>query len=58
MTESVLCERHGAVLLITLSRPKANAIDAATSHLMGQVFIDFANDPSLSVAVATNFVAP
>ena len=53
MTNSVLCERHGAVLLITLNRPKANAIDALTSHTMGQVFIDFANDPSLRVAVIT-----
>lgn len=53
MTDSVICERHGAVLLITLKRPKANAIDAATSHLMGQVFIDFGKDPSLRVAVIT-----
>ena len=53
MTHSVLCERHGAVLLITLNRPKANAIDAPTSHAMGEAFIDFANDPSLRVAVIT-----
>ena len=53
MTDSVLCERHGAVLLITLNRPKANAIDATTSHAMGEAFIDFANDPSLRVAVIT-----
>ena len=53
MTNSILCERHGAVLLITLNRPKANAIDATTSHTMGEVFIDFANDPSLRVAVIT-----
>ena len=53
MTDSVLCERHGAVLLITLSRPKANAIDALTSYAMGEAFVNFANDPSLSVAVIT-----
>ena len=53
MTDSVLCERHGAVLLITLNRPKANAIDAPTSHAMGEAFIDFANDPSLRVVVIT-----
>lgn len=53
MTESVVCQRHGAVLLITLNRPKANAIDAATSHAMGEAFINFANDKSLSVAVVT-----
>ena len=53
MTDSVICERHGAVLLITLNRPKANAIDALTSHAMGEAFVNFANDPSLSVAVVT-----
>lgn len=53
MHDSVICERHGAVLLITLKRPKANAIDAPTSHAMGEAFIDFANDPSLRVAVIT-----
>ena len=53
MTNSVLCERHGAVLLITLNRPKANAIDALTSHAMGEAFVNFANDPSLSVAIIT-----
>ena len=53
MTDSVICERHGAVLLITLNRPKANAIDALTSHAMGEAFVNFANEPSLSVAVVT-----
>ena len=53
MTDSVICERHGAVLLITLNRAKANAIDALTSHAMGEAFVNFANDPSLSVAVVT-----
>ena len=26
MTDSIICERHGAVLLVTLNRPKANAL--------------------------------
>ena len=53
MTDTVVCQQHGAVLLITLNRPKANAIDAATSHAMGEAFINFANNPDLAVAVIT-----
>ncbi len=53
MTDSIICERHGAVLLVTLNRPKANAIDAPTSHAMADTSIDFANDPSLRVAIIT-----
>ncbi len=53
MTDSVICKPYGAVLLITLNRPKANAIDAKTSHAMGEAFINFANDPDLRVAVIT-----
>ncbi len=46
-------ERDGAILLITLDRPKANAIDLKTSHLMGEVFRDFRDDPDLRVAILT-----
>ena len=53
MTDSVICKPYGAVLLITLNRPKANAIDAKTSHAMGEAFINFANDPDQRVAVIT-----
>jgi hypothetical protein len=36
MTETpVRTERRGAVLEVTLDRPKANAIDVATSRIMG-----------------------
>jgi crotonobetainyl-CoA hydratase len=45
--------RDGAVLEVVLDRPKANAIDAATSRSMGQVFADFRDDPSLRVAIIT-----
>ncbi|MEM8537706.1 MAG: carnitinyl-CoA dehydratase, partial [Pseudomonadota bacterium] len=34
-------------------RPKANAIDLATSRIMGDVFADFRDDPALRVAVVT-----
>jgi crotonobetainyl-CoA hydratase len=43
--------REGAVLEVTLDRPKANAIDLATSRIMGQVFRDFRDDDSLRVAI-------
>jgi crotonobetainyl-CoA hydratase len=45
--------RRGAVLEVTLDRPKANAIDAATSRIMGEVFTVFRDDPELRVAILT-----
>lgn len=45
--------RKGAILLVTLDRPKANAIDLKTSRIMGQVFADFRDDPALRVAILT-----
>jgi crotonobetainyl-CoA hydratase len=54
MSESpVRSERRGAILEVTLDRPKANAIDAATSRTMGTVFADFRDDPELRVAIVT-----
>jgi len=43
--------RDGAVLEVTLDRPKANAIDLATSRIMGQTFRAFRDDDSLRVAI-------
>jgi len=45
--------RHGAILEVTLDRPKANAIDAPTSRQMGEVFASFRDDPTLRVAILT-----
>mgnify|MGYP006119505931 CR=1 FL=1 len=45
--------REGAILLVTLDRPKANAIDLVTSRIMGRVFADFRDDPELRVAIIT-----
>jgi crotonobetainyl-CoA hydratase len=45
--------RSGAVLEVQLDRPPANAIDAATSRLMGDVFTQFRDDPELRVAIVT-----
>jgi crotonobetainyl-CoA hydratase len=54
MTEGpIRTERRGAVLEVTLDRPKANAIDLATSRIMGRVFTDFRDDPDLRVALLT-----
>lgn len=49
----VRTERHGRVLLITLDRPKANAIDAATSIALGAAFQALQEDDSLSVGIVT-----
>ena len=45
--------REGAVLTVTLNRPKANAIDLATSRIMGEIFRDFRDDDALRVAIIT-----
>ncbi|UWQ41295.1 crotonobetainyl-CoA hydratase [Leisingera aquaemixtae] len=49
----VKTRRDGAILEVTLDRPKANAIDLATSRVMGEVFRDFRDDPELRVAILT-----
>ena len=43
--------QEGAILEVTLDRPKANAIDLATSRIMGQVFRDFRDDDLLRVCI-------
>ncbi|MEL6265278.1 MAG: carnitinyl-CoA dehydratase [Pseudomonadota bacterium] len=54
MTETpIRTERRGAVLEVTLDRPKANAIDLATSRIMGEVFTGFRDDPDLRVVILT-----
>ena len=54
MTDTpIKTHRDGHVLEVTLDRPKANAIDLATSRIMGEVFTDFRDDPNLRVAIVT-----
>ena len=53
MTNLIKTRRDGAILEVTLDRPKANAIDLATSRIMGEVFADFRDDPDLRVAIIT-----
>lgn len=45
--------RNGRILEVTINRPKANAIDAPTSRLMGEAFASFRDDPELRVAILT-----
>jgi crotonobetainyl-CoA hydratase len=45
--------RNGPILKVVLDRPKANAIDAATSRVMSRAFVDFRDDPELRVAIIT-----
>lgn len=52
-TDPLRLTRTGAVLEVVLDRPKANAIDTATSRRMGEVFAAFRDDPDLRVAIVT-----
>jgi crotonobetainyl-CoA hydratase len=54
MTSPIHTTRHGAILEVTIDRPKANAIDAATSRIMGETFASFRDDPELRVAILTS----
>ena len=53
MNAAIRTERRGRVLEVTIDRPKANAIDAATSRIMGEIFASFRDDPALRVAILT-----
>jgi len=53
MNDPIKTTRRGAVLEVTIDRPKANAIDAATSRIMGDIFAGFRDDPELRVAILT-----
>lgn len=53
MTDPIRTRREGGILEVTLDRPKANAVDLATSRAMGEVFRDFRDDPEMRVAILT-----
>ncbi len=53
MTEPLRTRVDGHILEVVLDRPKANAIDLATSVRMGEVFQSFRDDPDLRVAIVT-----
>ncbi|WP_343080309.1 carnitinyl-CoA dehydratase [Ostreiculturibacter nitratireducens] len=54
MIEAPVHTQHeGGIWCITLNRPKANAIDLATSRFMGDIFAKFRDDPKARVAIVT-----
>ncbi len=53
MSDPVRLHIDDAVLVVTLDRPSANAIDMATSHALYNAFRRLQDDPSLRVAVLT-----
>ena len=53
MSGPVRKEVVDGVLVVTLDRPKANAIDVSTSHALFDAFRQLEDDPALRVAVLT-----
>ena len=53
MGDVIRTRRDGGVLEVTLDRPPANAIDLATSRVMGETFKAFRDDPEARVAIVT-----
>jgi crotonobetainyl-CoA hydratase len=41
------------IAVVALDRPKANAIDAATSYSLGEAFVGFEHDPDVRVVIFT-----
>src|ERR1700752_4916064 len=53
MPEGIETTTDGAILEVRLNRPKANAIDLATSRRLNDIFTAFRDDPKLRVAIVT-----
>lgn len=53
MTDGFRIDRNHHAVTLTIDRPKANAIDAATSRAMGDAFVEFESDPSVRVVIVT-----
>jgi crotonobetainyl-CoA hydratase len=53
-TGPIKCIVEGAIIEVVLDRPKANAIDLATSRIMGDIFAKFRDDPELRVAIISS----
>ncbi len=52
MTDTpIKTRRDGQILEVTIDRPKANSIDLATSRIMGEIFMEFRDDPELRIAI-------
>ena len=53
MTDGVQTVKDGAILEITIDRPKANAIDLKASRRLNQIVSSFRDDPDLRIAIIT-----
>ncbi len=53
MKDGIRTEKRGAILEVTIDRPKANAIDLAASRRLNDVFSAFRDDPALRVGIVT-----
>ena len=53
MTAGINIVRDGAILEITIDRPKANALDRIASCRLNDVFTSFRDDPELRIAIVT-----
>lgn len=53
MPDPIRTRRENGILEVTIDRPKANAIDLATSRIMGEIFASFRDDDTLRVAIIT-----
>ena len=51
MSDPVKTKITGHVLEVMIDRPKANAIDLATSRIMGEIFREFRDNPQLRGAI-------
>src|SRR5882672_872553 len=51
--DGVRTTRDGAILEVTLDRPKANAVDLAASRRLNAIFTAFRDDPELRIAIIT-----
>ena len=49
----IVTRTEGGILEVRIDRPKANAVDLATSRIMGDIFADFRDRQELRVAIVT-----
>lgn len=49
----IVTHTDGGILEVRIDRPKANAVDLATSRIMGDIFADFRDRQDLRVAIVT-----
>jgi crotonobetainyl-CoA hydratase len=53
MSDGIRTARDGAILEVTIDRPKANAIDLAASRRLNDIFTSFRDDPELRIGIIT-----